>query len=63
MVLYLAKLGGVGKWKMKKISKQLLSINDLLREIEISNVNSLKLVLEKTNCIREMIDELIDKKI
>ena len=48
---------------MKKISKQLLSINDLLREIEISNVNSLKLVLEKTNCIREMIDELIDKKI
>ncbi len=41
------------------ISKQLLSINDLLREIEISNVNSLKLVLEKTNCIREMIDELI----
>ena len=47
----------------EKISKQLLSINDLLREIEISNVNSLKLVLEKTNCIREMIDELIDKKI
>ena len=31
----------------EKISKQLLSINDLLREIEISNVNSLKLVLEK----------------
>ena len=49
--------------KDEKISKQLLSINDLLREIEISNVNSLKLVLEKTNCIREMIDELIDKKI
>ena len=47
----------------EKISKQLLSINDLLREIEISNVNSLKLVLEKTNCIIEMIDELIDKKI
>ena len=47
----------------EKISKQLLSINDLLREIEISNVNSLELVLEKTNCIREMIDELIDKKI
>ena len=47
----------------EKISKQLLSINDLLREIEISNVNSIKLVLEKTNCIREMIDELIDKKI
>lgn len=47
----------------EKISKQLLSINDLLREIEISNVNSLKLVLEKINCIREMIDELIDKKI
>lgn len=47
----------------EKISKKLLSINDLLREIEISNVNSLKLVLEKTNCIREMIDELIDKKI
>ena len=47
----------------EKISKQLLSINDLLREIEISNVNSLKLVLEKTHCIREMIDELIDKKI
>ena len=47
----------------EKISKQLLSINDLLREIEISNVNSLKQVLEKTNCIREMIDELIDKKI
>lgn len=47
----------------EKTSKQLLSINDLLREIEISNVNSLKLVLEKANCIREMIDELIDKKI
>ena len=47
----------------EKISKKLLSINDLLREIEISNVNSLKLVLEKTNCIREMIDKLIDKKI
>lgn len=47
----------------EKTSKQLLSINDLLREIEISNVNSLKLVLEKINCIREMIDELIDKKI
>lgn len=47
----------------EKISKQLLSINDLLREIEISNVNSLKLLLEKTNFIREMIDELIDKKI
>ena len=41
------------------ISKQLLSINDLLREIEISNVNSLKLVLEKTNNIREIIDELL----
>ena len=47
----------------EKISKQSLSINDLLREIEISNINSLKLVLEKTNCSREMIDELIDKKI
>ena len=47
----------------EKISKQLLSINDLLREIEISNVNSLKQVLEKTNCIRKMIDELIEKKI
>ena len=29
----------------EKISKQLLSINDLLREIEISNVNILKLLL------------------
>ena len=47
----------------EKISKQLLSINDLLREIEISNVNSLKQLLEKSNCIRKMIDELIEKKI
>ena len=31
----------------EKISKQLLSINDLLREIEISNVNSLKTGIRK----------------
>lgn len=41
------------------ISKQLLSINDLLREIETNSINNLKILLEKTNNIREIIDELL----
>lgn len=38
------------------ISNQLLYIKDLLRDIEVSNVNNLKLILEKTDCIKEIID-------
>lgn len=42
-----------------EISNQLLSINDLLKDIETNSVNSLKTILEKTNNIREILDELL----
>lgn len=46
----------------KTISKYLLSINDMLRDIEKDNINNLKLLFEKTNIIKEMLDKLINEK-
>ena len=46
----------------KTISKYLLSINNMLRDIEKDNKNNLKLLFEKTNIIKEMLDKLINEK-
>lgn len=44
-----------------KLSEYVLSINDILRDIEKDNINSL-ILFEKTNSIRELIDKLNNKK-
>lgn len=45
-----------------KLSEYVLSINDILRDIEKDNINNLKILFEKTNSIRELIDKLNNKK-
>ena len=35
-----------------KLSEYVLSINDILRDIEKDNINNLKILFEKTNSIR-----------
>lgn len=47
---------------MNSITKSLLDIKDKISSIEVSSVENLKQILENTNEIKQIIDEVIDSE-
>ena len=47
---------------MNNINKSLLDIKDKISSIEVSSVENLKQILENTNEIKQIIDEVIDSE-
>lgn len=47
---------------MNNITKSLLDIKDKISSIEVSSVENLKQILENTNEIKQIIDEVIDNE-
>lgn len=47
---------------MNNITKSLLDIKDKISSIEVSSVENLKQILENTNEIKQIIDEVIDSE-
>ena len=47
---------------MNNITKSLLDIKDKMSSIEVSSVENLKQILENTNEIKQIIDEVIDSE-
>ena len=47
---------------MNNITKSLLDIKDKISSIEVSSVENLKQILENTNEIKQITDEVIDSE-
>lgn len=47
---------------MNNITKSLFDIKDKISSIEVSSVENLKQILENTNEIKQIIDEVIDSE-